>query len=168
MAANTPQVRASVFPAKVMPTLNWIRRHSAQVSGVSGAFGSRQWRDAYYVQDDWKVLPNVTLNLGLRYAYDQPMYEAHDKMVTVDLKKAYFAPVGTDPATLLEFAGKNGNSRALVNPFYYQFMPRVGFAAQVTPRVVIRGGYSITDDSEGTGNGLRMTQNAPFNCVVYK
>jgi hypothetical protein len=121
-----------------------------QDSGVTGAFGARQWRDAYYVQDDWKVLPNLTLNLGLRYAYDQPMYEAHDKMVSVDLKKAYFAPTGTDPSTLLLFAGKNGDSRALVNPFYGQIMPRVGFAAQVSPRAVIRGGYSITDDSEGT------------------
>jgi hypothetical protein len=136
---------------------------SAQVSGVTGAFGARQWRDAYYVQDDWKVLPNLTLNLGLRYAYDQPMYEAHDKMVSVDLKKAYFAPTGTDPSTLLLFAGKNGNSRALVNPFYGQIMPRVGFAYQANPRTVFRGGYSITDDSEGTGDGLRMTQNAPFN-----
>jgi hypothetical protein len=70
--------------------------------------------------------------------------------------------VGTDPNTLLEFAGKNGNSRALVNPYYGQIMPRVGFAYQVRAGMVIRGGYSITDDMEGTGNGLRMTQNAPF------
>ena len=139
---------------------------SAQVSGVTGAFGSRQWRDAFYVQDDWKAFPSLTLNLGLRYAYDQPMYEAHDKMVSVNLKKAYFAPVGTDPNSLLEFAGKNGNSRALVNPYYFQFMPRVGFAWQIGPRAVLRGGYSITDDSEGTGDGLRMTQNPPFN-VAY-
>lgn len=135
---------------------------SALVSGVTGPFGQRQWRDAYYVQDDWKVLPNLTVNLGLRYAYDQPMYEVHNKMVSVNLTKAYFAPVGTDPSTLLEFAGQDGNSRALVNPFYGQVMPRVGFAWQFNPRTVIRGGYGITDDSEGTGSGLRMTQNAPF------
>ena len=131
-------------------------------SGHAGAFGARQWRDAYYVQDDWKLFPNLTLNLGLRYAYDQPMYEAHDKMVSVDLQKAYFAPVGTDPSTLLRFAGKNGNSRSLINPYYHQFMPRLGFAMQVYPRMVVRGGYSITDAMEGTGSGLRMTQNSPF------
>ncbi len=135
---------------------------SASVSGQSGPFGQRQWRDAVYAQDDWKLLPNLTLNIGLRYGYDQPTYEVHDKMVSVDLPKALFAPVGTPAASLLQFAGKNGNSRALVNPFYKQFMPRVGFALQANPRVVFRGGYSITDDMEGTGNGLRMTQNAPF------
>jgi hypothetical protein len=138
----------------------------ALVSGVSGPFGARQWRDAYYIQDDWKALPNLTVNLGLRYAYDQPMYEAHDKMSTINLPLARFAPVGPggipDPTPYLELAGKNGNSRALVNPYYYQFMPRVGFAWQFNPRTVIRGGYSITDDSEGTGTGLRMTQNLPF------
>jgi hypothetical protein len=137
----------------------------ALLSGVSGPFGARQWRDAYYVQDDWKVLPNVTVNLGLRYAYDQPMYEAHDKMSSINLPLARFVPVGPngpDPTPYLLLAGKNGNSRALVNPYYYQFMPRVGFAWQVNPRTVLRGGYSITDDSEGTGTGLRMTQNPPF------
>jgi hypothetical protein len=137
----------------------------AQVASATGGFGARQWRDAYYVQDDWKVLPNLTVNLGLRYAYDQPMYEAHNKMSTINLPNAFFAPVGPngpDPTPYLELAGQNGNSRALINPYYYQFMPRVGFAAQLNPRTVLRGGYSITDDSEGTGTGLRMTQNPPF------
>jgi hypothetical protein len=41
-------------------------------------------------------------------------------------------------------------------------MPRLGFAWKVAPRLVLRGGYSITDDDEGTGTGLRMTQNPPF------
>ena len=135
---------------------------SAAISGPSGPFGQRQWRDAVYIQDDWKLLPNLTLNLGLRYAYDQPTYEVNDKMLSVNLQKAYFAPLNTSIASLLESAGKNGNSRALVNAYYKQFMPRVGFALQLNPRVVLRGGYSITDDMEGTGSGLRMTQNAPF------
>lgn len=141
----------------------------ATVAGVTGPFGARQWRDAYYAQDDWKVRPNLTVNLGLRYAYDQPMYEAHDKMASINLVAARFAPVpstgiqyppSTDP--YVELAGKNGNSRALVNPYYKQFMPRLGFAWQVYPHIVLRGGYAITDDDEGTGTGLRMTQNPPF------
>ena len=133
----------------------------AQKSGQAGLFGQRQYRDAFYVQDDWRVLPNLTVNLGLRYEYDQPIYEAHDKMVSVDLVKAKFNP--TAPlSSLLLFAGKNGNSRALYNPYYFSFMPRLGFALQINPRTVLRGGYGITNFLEGTGNGLRMTQNAPF------
>lgn len=138
------------------------KAQSAIVSGVSGPFGQRQWRDAVYFQDDWKLLPTLTVNIGLRYAYDQPLYEVNNKMLSVDLQKAYFAPATTPIDSLLKFAGKNGNSAALVNPYYKQFMPRVGFAWQVSPRAVVRGGYSITDDMEGTGSGLRMTQNAPF------
>lgn len=144
----------------------------ATVAQVKGPFGARQWRDAFYAQDDWKVFPNLTLNLGLRYAYDQPMYEAHDKMASINLVAARFAPVEPsglpDPTPYVELAGNgngqvgSGNSRALVNPFYGQVMPRLGFAWQVNPRLVLRGGYSITDDDEGTGTGLRMTQNPPF------
>ena len=149
---------------------------TAQLAGATGAFGARQWRDAVYAQDDWKVRPNLTANLGLRYAYDQPMYEAHNKMASIDLVAARFAALaptssGTyTPANdpYVELAGAYNtttgktNSRGLINPYYKQFMPRLGFAWQVKPRLVVRGGYGITDDDEGTGNGLRMTQNAPF------
>ena len=150
------------------------KAQTASVAGDPGPFGARQWRDAIYVQDDWKVRPNLTVNLGLRYAYYQPMYEVHNKMASIDLVAARFAPVpstGTyTPANdpYVELAGAYNtttgrtNSRALVNPYYYQFMPRIGFAWQVKPRLVVRGGYSITDDDEGTGYGLRMTQNPPY------
>ncbi|MHB1023964.1 MAG: TonB-dependent receptor [Acidobacteriaceae bacterium] len=135
---------------------------SAQISGVNGPFGQRQWRNAFYVQDDWKVRPNLTLNLGVRYAYDQATYEVHNRMVSVDLKKAYFAAPGTPFDSLLLYAGKNGNSRALYNAYPWQVMPRFGFALQLNPRLVVRGGYGITEAMEGTGTGLRMTQNPPF------
>jgi hypothetical protein len=140
----------------------------AQISGVTGPFGQRQWRDAVYVQDDWKVRPNLTLNLGLRYSYEQPIYEVNNKMVNVNLPLAAFAPAGAPISSLLEYAGQYNpstgtvNSRALYNPYYFNFMPRIGFALSVTPRLVVRGGYGITDELESTGTGLRMTQNPPY------
>ena len=54
------------------------------VGGVAGPVGMRQWRDAYFVQDDWKVKPTLTLNLGIRYEYSQPIYEVNHKMSTID------------------------------------------------------------------------------------
>ena len=128
----------------------------------------RQWRSAAFVQDDWKILPNLTINMGLRYSYEQPNYEVNNKMVNVNLPLAYHAAPGTPLSTMLEYAGQYNpatgkvNSRALINPYYLGFMPRFGFAYKVTPKMVVRGGYGSTDEMESTGTGLRMTQNQPF------
>jgi hypothetical protein len=141
--------------------------NQGQIAGVTSPFSQRQWRDAYYVQDDWKIRHNLTLNLGLRYGYDQPIYEVNNRMSSVNLPLAAFAPfsdyaVNTSNPSWFELAGKNGNSRALYNPVYTEFMPRFGFALQINRRAVLRGGYGVTDEMEGTGTGLRMTQNPPF------
>lgn len=126
------------------------------LGGVAGPTGQRQYRNAYYAQDDWKLLPNLTINLGLRYGYDQPIYEVNNKEVNVDVAHPETCP------NCLHYAGQNGNSRALYDPFYYEFMPRIGFALQVNPIMVVRGGYGTTDYLEGTGANLRLTQNIPF------
>jgi hypothetical protein len=144
----------------------------AQISDVHGPFGQRQWRDAIYVQDDWKVLPNLTVNLGLRYSYEQPNYEVNNKMVNVNLPYALGKPVGTSINSMLEFAGQYNsttgktNSRALINPYYLGFMPRFGFAYKINPKMVVRGGYGSTDELESTGSSLRMTQNVQFQPAV--
>jgi hypothetical protein len=141
---------------------------AANVAGVTGPFGMRQWRDAVFVQDDWKILPNLTLNLGVRYSYEQPNYEVNNKMVGVNLNIAKFAPLDTPLQSMFNFAGTYNsatgktNSRALYNPYYLNIMPRFGFAYTIFPKLVIRGGYGVTDELESTGTGLRMTQNPPF------
>ena len=127
----------------------------AAVGGVRGYTGQRQWRDAVFAQDDWKVRPALTLNLGVRYEYDQPIYEVNNKEVNVNLTDPSLGTAG------LEYAGKNGNSRALYNPVYTNFMPRVGFAWQPEQRMVVRGGYGTTVVLEGTGSSLRLTENPP-------
>jgi hypothetical protein len=125
--------------------------------GVSGPVGMRSWRDAYFAQDDWKVTPTLTLNLGVRYEYVQPIYEVNNKMSTID---------PANPSVIL-LAGSAqakaaGYNRALVDPYYGSVMPRIGFAWQSTPRLVVRGGYGIQNFMEGTGANLRMTTNLPF------
>jgi hypothetical protein len=133
----------------------------ASVGGVSGPTGQRQYRNAGYIQDDWKVTDNLTLNLGLRYGYDQPIYEVNNKQANV-VGSAISNPSPLNGQNVIQYAGQNGASRALYNPTHTQFMPRFGFAMQVSPRLVVRGGYGITDDLEGTGTNHRLTQNAPF------
>ena len=126
------------------------------VAGTAGLDGQRQYRMAYFAEDQWKLTPKLTLNIGLRYGYDQPLYEVNNKEVNVDVKNPQNCP------NCLLVAGKNGASRALYNPFYKQFMPRLSFAYQMNPQMVIRGGFAITDDFEGMGAAQRLTQNPPF------
>jgi hypothetical protein len=125
--------------------------------GVAGPVGMRSWRSAYFVQDDWKVSPTLTLNLGLRYEFVQPIYEVNNKMSTIDPNNP--TRILTAGSAQAKAAGYN---RALVDPYYGSVMPRVGMAWSVTPRFVVRGGYGLQNYMEGTGANLRMTTNLPF------
>lgn len=131
------------------------------VGGVAGPTGQRQYRNAGYVQDDWKMRDNLTVNLGLRYGWDQPIYEVNNKEANLS-NDAIKHPSPLNGPEVIQYAGKNGASRALYDSYPWQFMPRIGFALQVNPKFVFRGAYGITDDLEGTGTNHRLTQNAPF------
>ncbi len=117
-------------------------------------WGQRQWRDALFFQDDWKATPDLTINLGLRWEWDQPLYESHNKESNVNLSTG-----------AISIAGQNGASRALYHEFWNGYMPRVGFAyapSSLHGRFAVRGGYGITNYLEGTGANLRLTLNPPF------
>jgi hypothetical protein len=121
---------------------------------LAGRWGHRQWRLGLFFQDDFKVRPNLTLNLGMRWEYDTPIVEVRDRQANIDLKTG---------ALLL--AGKNGNSRALYKSYYKQFQPRLGIAW--TPeafrrKLVVRAAFGITTYLEGTGANLRLPLNPPY------
>jgi hypothetical protein len=121
---------------------------------VVGKWGQRSWRSSLFVQDDFKVTSHLTVNIGLRWEYMQPLYEVADRQVNIN----------TFTGALL-YPGQNGNSRALYNGYWKQFMPRFGFA--YTPelfhgKAVVRGGYSYMTYMEGTGANLRITLNPPY------
>ncbi|MGI4757045.1 MAG: carboxypeptidase regulatory-like domain-containing protein [Janthinobacterium lividum] len=118
---------------------------------LAGHTGQRQWRDAGFVQDDWKATRNLTINLGLRWEWDQPIYEVHNKEANLNLSTG-----------AIQLAGVNGNSRALYNSVWTNFMPRVGFSWNPLQRMVVRGGFGSTTYLEGTGANLRLTINPPF------
>jgi Carboxypeptidase regulatory-like domain/TonB-dependent Receptor Plug Domain len=110
-----------------------------------------QHRVAAYAGDDFKITNNLTLNLGLRWAFTSPFVEKDNLQANIDL---------TNAQVLL--AGEDGNSRALYEPFYRGWEPRVGFAYQWGDRWVYRGGYAVTQYMEGTGANQRLPLNPPF------
>ena len=122
-----------------------------------GTWGQRSWVLAPYIQDDWRVTPQLTLNVGLRWEYNQPWYEVYNR-------QANFALIGGTEY----FAGQScpyNDCRALYNQDYRDWEPRLGFAyspAFLGKSTVLRGAYTISSFMEGTGTNLRLPLNPPF------
>lgn len=94
-----------------------------------------------FIQDDWKLTPNFTLNLGLRWDLDQPRWEQ-----TASRQNSFdrFAtnPVSGTPG-VVTFSGRNGLSRYAHNYDPNNFGPRVGFAWRIGQHWVVRGGGAL-------------------------
>ena len=115
-------------------------------AALTNVFDVNQRRRMYsfFGQDDWKVSPKLTVNLGLRYDFGTPFYEQNNNQTNFDAVAAARATTQAEALASLVRA-KNGslNSRATVKPDKNNFAPRVGFAYSVTDKFVVRGGYGI-------------------------
>ena len=87
-----------------------------------------------FAQDDWKVTPHLTLNLGLRYDFSAPAVDGQNRM-------ANFNPAGS--GSLVTATGGSLANRALVNPNYNDWGPRIGIAYSPDGKTVFRAGYGI-------------------------
>ena len=108
------------------------------------------WRNTYavFAQDDWQVNKRLTLNLGLRYELFMPVTEQHNQLATFDFATGtLIMPKGqTTPLTptIASFLPAQSTAPAgLINADRKDFAPRLGFAFQLTPNFVLRGGYGI-------------------------
>ena len=95
----------------------------------------------FFVQDDWKVTPNFTLNIGLRWELDTPRWERQDN------RQSGFDPTVTNPVCncpgVVTFSGRDGRSKYAHNFDANNLGPRVGFAWEAANGFVVRGGYGI-------------------------
>ena len=110
---------------------------------------------SFYAQDDWRVTPKLTLNLGLRYEWSTPYTERHnhiefsdftgDSGVTVDLSSGdpNLQALGLGPTQLKGITRFPTSSQRNVPVDRNNWAPRLGFAYQLTPNTVVRGGAGV-------------------------
>lgn len=117
------------------------------------------WTD-FFAQDDWRVTPTLTLNLGLRYELEPPAVQKNNTISNFDLDSNPGHPV-------LVPAGSQGSSladRALQNVNYKQWAPRLGVAYSLNDKTVIRAGAGTFYSNEITEGGMQsMEVNPPWN-----
>jgi Carboxypeptidase regulatory-like domain len=138
---------------------NWSGRNSPE-------FGARIKNPQAFIQDDIKLRPNLTINLGLRWFGTTGFSEVKGNISAFDPTVvnggAGVDPNGNAAATQLggiwyAFSHANGRTH-LQAPVYSTFLPRVGFAWSRDPKTVLRGGlglynYTWSEDTYGGGMG---------------
>jgi hypothetical protein len=169
---------------------------SINASNISKTYDEKNYA-ALYLQDDWKVNPKLTLNLGVRWDYFGPIGESNGGQANFvpsgppSGKPLYLIPQTgkdnrtlsstTDTPTLVDSKGNpvgfvdllakdgitlvqtNEYGKGLVQTQKYNFAPRVGFAYQVNPKFVVRGGFGMFYNSfENQGYGPNIGENYPF------
>ncbi|PYQ47872.1 MAG: hypothetical protein DMF78_22630 [Acidobacteria bacterium] len=137
---------------------SFLLGYPANANVGAGNARALQWHyQALFAQDDVRVTPKLTLNLGLRWDYESGVTERFDRMVrgfAFDQPSPLAARVRSAPGASecpscadlkggLLFAGQGGVPRSLYEPDWSNVQPRVGFAYSIDPRTVIRGGYGL-------------------------
>lgn len=135
---------------------------------VNADYALRSNYIAGFLMDDWKATPRLTINAGLRYEYEGPNSERHDKAntyfdfsatspISVAAKANYATIASSNPALLpasqfsvnggLRFAGEGDSGRNLYTSQKLLFLPRIGFSYQPEQNTVVRGGFGLFADS---------------------
>jgi hypothetical protein len=182
---NQNPTLTGIADALLVPTTSSVGGPN-YVGGVSSFMGSNyaatndhRYYMGTYFQDDWKVTPTLTLNLGIRWDYTTPYAETSGRQANFVAANGngptgtYYLPNKTcntprsvsfntllakDGITIACISGlATGNAQAA------NFAPRIGFAYRVTPNVVVRGGYGITYGAlDNIGFATNIGVNYPF------
>ena len=106
--------------------------------------GARMWNLAGFVQDDYKLLPNLTLNLGMRYQFQSGWGEEHDRFGSFDptlVNTGQYVKPGTLGAMI--YGGQDG--RDTIEDGVNEWDPRLGLAWAPVPNWSIRASYGVFD-----------------------
>lgn len=170
----------------LVPTTASVPNGINYVGGANGVFVSNisltdNGKDYYggYFQDDWKVTPKLTINLGGRYDFFGLVYEHHGNQAnfvpSLYGTPTYLMPAGANSNLLSDsfktLLAKDGIDLAISDHYgrglgYSQkanFSPRAGFAYQFSPKLVVRSGFGIFYNGfENRGFSPNIGENYPF------
>jgi hypothetical protein len=129
-----------------------------------GAETGRRWKMFRpYAQDDWRVTPNLTVNVGLGWALVTPETEVGNRQANFDIASGvFYLPSGSIQSGCGICVASDG--RVGIQFDKTALEPRIGLAWKVLGRqnTVLRAGYSITHDSAWNQGGQGLWQNWPF------
>jgi hypothetical protein len=94
----------------------------------------------FYLQDDVKLTRNLTVNLGVRWEFQSPWTERHNRLAYFDYNAQN--PIGAGAVGEEVYVGGN-NSRHESATNFRNFAPRIGFSDQIAHNIVVHGGYGI-------------------------
>ncbi len=136
--------------------------------GPSRIDGRQQLYSAY-IQDDFRILPKLTLNFGLRYELAPPVYDVRSQMSSIDYstvpspqaifasgKTAFYKPQ-------LFVCGQSGYPKGCANTDYNNFAPRLGVVWSVQPKTVVRAGAGVFYAASDFNGLFRLAAGLPDN-----
>src|SRR6202522_2893003 len=135
---------------------------------LGGTVGRREKLIRPFVQDDWRVTPNMTFNIGLAWALATPETQVENRQANFDVQNLkWYVPAGS-PGLAGCTSCISSNNRAGIEFQRGAVEPRLGFAWKPTSsdKVAIRAGYAIFHDSAWNQGGQGLWQNPPYYAEV--
>lgn len=114
-----------------------------------------EWRDGFFVVDNWQATKKLTLNLGFRYELPTVPYTVNGYATILNAQQTAIIPPNP-PQPGFEF----------INPTHKDFAPRIGLAYRITDKTVFRAGYGIYYNPNQTNSFTFLSVNPPFGAVV--
>jgi hypothetical protein len=130
----------------------------------NGATTGRRWKMFRpYIQDDWRVTPNLTVNIGLAWALTTPVKEAGGRQANIDIASGKLLVAGTASIAGCTICVRS-NAAAGINLDKTAVEPRIGIAWKPfgSQNTAVRAGYAIFHDSSWNQGAQGLFENPPY------